>query len=184
MSNQWRFRIVGLFILVAFPLFGGGQALLGGRLDSLGILMCFANSAAVISIGFLMRPVIATTAPRSGDIYRIARITEGVFLALSVVVVQGQVLGLTIPGASFYQLAMIGLGLGSLPMCLWLIKSKFVPTILGMLGFVGYLCLVAGMIASALGSETVAMALLLPGAAFEVVFGVTLVLERWKLQTV
>ena len=182
MSNQLRFRIVGLCILAAFPLFGGGQAILGGELNWLGLLMCFANSAAVISIGFLMRPVIATTEPRSGDIYRIARITEGLFLAISVLAVQGSVFGLTIPSASFYQFAMIGLGLGSLPMCRWLIRSKFVPVMLGALGIVGYVCLVAAMIASAMDSETVSMALLLPGAIFEVIFGVALVLGRWKLK--
>lgn len=184
MSNQWKLHIVGLCNLAAFPLFGGGQALLGSDLNWLGLLMCFANSIAVISIGFLMRPVIATTAPRSGDIYRVARISEGLFLAVSVLAVQGSLLGLTASSASFYQLAMIGLRLGSLPMCLWLIRSNFVPVILGALGFVGYLCLIAAMIASAKDSETVSMALLLPGAIFEVILGVTLVLGRWKLKAV
>lgn len=49
MLNSLRFRIIGLCILAAFPLFGIGQALLDGELHQLGLLMCFSNSAAVIS---------------------------------------------------------------------------------------------------------------------------------------
>ena len=90
---------------------------------------------------------------------------------------QGSFIGLTISGDTFYQLGMIALGLGSLPMCLWLIRSKFVPTTLGALGFVGYICLIAAMIISTSGFETASMALLLPGAAFEVMFGLILVLR-------
>jgi hypothetical protein len=94
---------------------------------------------------------------------------QSLFLAISVMAVQGSVSGLTITSASFYQLAMIGLSLGSPPMCLWLIRSKFVPAMLGALDFVGYLCLVAATIACAIGSETVSMALLFPGAVFTLV---------------
>jgi hypothetical protein len=175
MSDSLRFRIIGLCILAAFPLFGIGQALLDGELHRLGLLMCFSNSAAVILIGFLMRPMIATTAPRSGDIYFISRLAEGTLLGASVTAVQSGFMGLTISGDTFYQLGMIALGLGSLPMCLWLIRSKFVPTWLGALGFVGYLFLIAAMISSAYGFETTSMTLLLPGAVFEVIFGVLLI---------
>jgi hypothetical protein len=118
MSDSLRFRIIGLCILAAFPLFGIGQALLDGELHRLGLLMCFSNSAAVILIGFLMRPMIATTAPRSGDIYFISRLAEGTLLGASVTAVQSGFMGLTISGDTFYQLGMIALGLGSLPMCL------------------------------------------------------------------
>jgi hypothetical protein len=182
MSDQLRLRIVGLSILAAFPLFGGGQVLLGGDLNWLGQLMCFSNLAVVIAIGVLMRPVIATTAPRSADIYRAARITEAVLLAISVLIVQGSLSTLPFSSDVFYRVAMVVLGLGSIPMCLWLLSTKIVPTVLGALGLAGYLCLVAAMIASASGSETASLALLLPGTAFEVIFGVTLVLRRRQFE--
>ena len=177
MSDILRFRIIGLCILAAFPLFGVGQTLLNSEWHWLGVFMCLSNSAAVIVIGFLMRPIIATTAPRSGDIYLSARIAEGLLLGISVVALQGRFFGLTISGDAFYQLGMIALGLGSLPMCLWLNRSKFIPTMLGALGFAGYICLIAAMIASTSGFEIASMALLLPGAAFEVMFGLILVLR-------
>jgi hypothetical protein len=177
MSDIIKFRIIGLCILAAFPLFGVGQTLLGSELHWLGLLMCLSNSLAVIIIGFLMRPTIATTAPRSGDIYFLARIVEGSLLALSVMALQSRFFDLAISSAVFYQLGMIALGLGSLPMCIWLIRSKFIPRMLGTLGFAGYLGLIVAMIATAFGFETVSMVLLLPGAAFEVMFGIILVLR-------
>ena len=179
MSDAHSFRIIGLCILAAFPLFGVGQALLGSEWHWLGLLMCLSNSVAVITIGFLMRPIIATTAPRSGGIYLSARIAEGLLLGISVMSLQGMFLGLTVSGDVFYQFGMIALGLGSLPMCIWLIRSKFIPAKLGALGFIGYICLVVAMIASASDLETMSMALLLPGAAFEVMFGLILVLRGW-----
>ena len=177
MSDAHSFRIIGLCILAAFPLFGVGQALLGSEWHWLGLLMCLGNSVAVITIGLLMRPMIATTAPRSGGIYLSARIAEGLLLGISVMAQQGSFIGLTTSADTFYQLGMIALGLGSLPMCLWLIRSKFVHTALGALGFIGYVCLVVAMIAAASDFETVSMLLLLPGAAFEVMFGLILVLR-------
>lgn len=156
--------------------------LLGGDLNWLGQLMCFSNSAVIIAIGVLMRPVIAKTAPRSADIYRAARITEAVLLAISVLIVQGSLSTLPFSSDVFYRVAMAVLGLGSIPLCLWLLSTKIVPTMLGALGLAGYLCLVAAMIASASGSETASLALLLPGTAFEVIFGVTLVLRRRQFE--
>jgi hypothetical protein len=180
MTNLLKQRIIGLCILAAFPLFGGGQSMLGTELHGLGLLMCLINSLAVISAGFLMRSVMATSAPLSGDIYFAARITEGLFLGLSVLGVQGSLLGLTITNDTLYQIAMTALGLGSLPMCRWLIGSNFVPKWLGTLGFAGYLCLVVAMGAAAYGFETASMALLLPGAVFEVTFGLILALRGRK----
>ena len=125
-----------------------------------------------------MRQIIAPTAPRSGDIYLIARIAEGFLLGISVMAFPGKFVGLATSNAAFYQLGMIALGLGSLPLCIWLIRSKFVPTMLGALGFTGYICLIIAMIAAASGYGTASTPLLLPGAAFEVMFGLGLVLRR------
>jgi hypothetical protein len=81
---------------------------------------------------------------------------------------------------TLYQIAMTVLGLGSLPMCRWLIGSNLVPKWLGTSGFAGYLCLVAAMGAAAYGAETASVALLLPGAVFEVSFGLFLALRGRK----
>jgi hypothetical protein len=66
MSDAHRFKVIGLCILAAFPLFGVGQALLGSEWHWLGLLMCLSNSVAVITIGLLMRPITADTVAWSG----------------------------------------------------------------------------------------------------------------------
>lgn len=180
MRDISRHRIIGLCILAAFPLFGGGQALLGTELRGLGLLFCLGNSLAVILAGFFMRSVMAESAERSGTIYFGARITEGVLLGLSVWGIPGSFLGLPITSGTLYQMAMIALGLGSLPMCRWLIGSGFVPKWLGVLGFAGYVSLVAAMGAAAFGFETASVVSLIPGAAFEIIFSLTLILRGRK----
>lgn len=102
-----------------------------------------------------MRPVIATTAPRSGHIYLVTRMTEGVLLGVSAIGVQGSVWGWQLTSDVFYEFGMIALGVGSLPMCYWLIRSKFVPAMLGAMGFVGYICLVGAMITSSFDYPTI-----------------------------
>lgn len=178
MSSIAKQRIIGLCIIAAFPLFGGGQAVLGTELNGLGLALCLANSLAVIVAGFLMRSIMVQTTPRTANIYLFARLIEGVLLGLSVLGVHGNLGGLTITEDNLYQLAMVALGLGSLPMCYWLVSSNFVAKWLGALGFVGYLCLAAAMCAAALGFELTSMVLLLPGSVFEVTFGLILILRR------
>ena len=184
MSDTTRLRLVGLSILAAFLLFGGGQALMQSGSGWLGLILCLINSVAVVIIGVLIHPVIARTAPRTADIYRAARFAEALLLAISVLALQGLLDVPSISSESFYRLAMIALGLGSIPLCLWLLRTKLVPTALGALGLIGYLCLVAAMVVSALGYETTSLALLLPGTAFEVIFGVLLVAGRMRLRPV
>lgn len=181
MRDVSKHRIIGLCILAAFPLFGGGQAMLGTDLHGLGLLLCLGNSLAVILAGFQMRSVMMSSAPTSGTIYFGARITEGLLLGLSVLGVQGSFLGLPITNDALYQMAMIALGLGSLPMCLWLIGAGFVPKWLGVFGLAGYASLIAAMGAAAYGFETMSMISLVPGALFEVIFGLVLVLRGRKM---
>lgn len=182
MTDTLKLRVIGLCILSAFPLFGLGQALLGSDMHQLGLFMCLANSIAVIAIGSIMRPIIATSAPLRGHIYLIARISEGMLLAISTLAASSSFLLGMVISVVCYQLAMIALGLGSLPMCLWLIRTKFAPPALGWLGFVGYICLVLAMMSSVYGAGTASMALLLPGAAFEVAFGLILLLGPQEMR--
>ena len=179
MSERMAFGIVGILILAAFPLYGGGQSLLAGDSWKIGLALCMANSVAVMMIGVLMRPVIATGAPTTGWIYLAARIGEGLLLAFGVLALTGfQFTGLS--GDDLYRLGMVSLGVGSLFMCRWLIRSTRVPAAIGWLGIVGYGCLVLSMAAAHLGQENLSMGLLIPGAVFEIIFGVMLVVGKVK----
>ena len=182
MTDKTKLRIVGLCILAAFLLFGGGMTLLAKGHANLGVNLALLNSVAVVAIGFLLAPIMAATGSAHGGTYRAARVVEGAFLAISILVAQSghELVGLS--ADTFYQVAMAALGLGSLPMCLWLVRSTLVPKWIGVLGFIGYLCLILSMIVAALGFETASLALLPPGAVFEVIFG-GLLLFGFKLHS-
>lgn len=182
MSERLSLGLVGLLILAAFPLYGGGQFLLAGESWKLGLGLCLANSVAVVTIGLLMRPIIAADTPTIGHIYMWARIGEGLLLGVGALVVVGMQ-NTVLSGEDFYRLAMASLGVGSLFMCRWLIASRRVPAAIGWLGFFGYVGLITGMVAAHFGQETLSMALLLPGAVFEIIFGVMLVLGKVKTST-
>jgi len=182
MSERTTLGVVGLLILAAFPLYGGGQALLTGDSWKLGLGLCLINSAAVLMIGVLMNSIIAADAPTTGRIYMVARMGEGILLALGVLAIVGMnVTGLS--GDDFYRLAMTSLGLGSLYMCRWLITSARVLAAIGWLGFVGYVGLILSMATAHFGQEILSMVLLLPGAVFEIIFGIVLVLGKVRTST-
>jgi hypothetical protein len=73
-----------------------------------------------------------------------------------------------------YQFAMIALGLGSLPVCALLYRSRLIPRWLAVLGLVGYASLLAGSVLELYGLN---LRLLhnLPGGLFE------LILPLWLL---
>lgn len=171
MHNKPKLRIFGLCILAAFLLFGGGMTLLDQGYINLGLTLALLNSFAVVTIGFILAPIMTATGSAYGGTYRTGRIVEGAFLAISIFVAQSGYEFLGLSTDSFYQIAMIALGLGSLPMCVWLIRTTLIPKWIGALGFVGYLFLILSMIVAAGGFATVSMALLAPGALFEIIFG-------------
>lgn len=180
MSEQTKLRIAGLLMLAAFPLYGGGQAILLSANWPLGLALVLANSVGVILIGFLMRCVIADTSPRTAVAYLAGRIAEGVLLAIGGLSVVSTSIDWGLSSEDYYHLGMTSLGLVSLTMCMWLVASRRVANFIGWFGFIGYLCLVAAMVAADRGFGELSLYLLIPGAIFELIFGVLLVMGRVK----
>ncbi len=58
MHNEPKLRIVGLCILAAFLLFGGGMTLLDQGYINLGLTLALLNSFAVVTVGFILSVVI------------------------------------------------------------------------------------------------------------------------------
>lgn len=168
-----RPRLAGVLILGAFILYGGGQALISNDQAGLGLTLVLINSLAVFAIGILFRPIIAKDSPRTGNIYLVIRIIEGLFLGAS-----GLVLALQNNADlsdTLYQAGMIALGLGSISFCYWLLVTKRMPNWLAGLGLIGYPLLVVGMVLAFAGMDTLSMFFLVPGAIFEIVGGLFLV---------
>lgn len=171
-----RIRLIGGLFLSAFVFYGGGTALVSSGQQTLGLVLMLINSAVVLSIGVLISSIIARDAPYSAIVYFITRLSEAALLGAGAVI---WALGLHNPygeelNIALYRLAMIILGLGSIGFCHWLIATRTVHVLLACLGFVGYPLIAMAMIAAYFGSEFWAHILLIPGAAFELTFGLLL----------
>lgn len=172
MSSLARGRIVGSLFLLAFVLYGGGSimATADSGLRWLGTAFVLLNSAAVVAIGLLARPVVARTHPRTAVAYLLARTFEGLVLALSLVLLLRDQ---TDAADQTYSIAMIGLGLGSVFFCLALLQADVVPRLLTAWGAAGYAVLAVGMLVQLSGPQ-VGVILSVPGGLFEVAFGALL----------
>lgn len=171
-ASTVKLRIVGALILLLFGLYGGGSALVSNGQASLGLVLLLTNSVAAIVIGVLLRSVIALDAPFTANVYLAARLFEAILLGVgATVLVLADNAELN---SSLYRLGMIALGLGSIGFCRWLLSSRRIYTFHAWLGLIGYPLLVLAMIAGFFGLEFWSYALLLPGAAFELTFGLYL----------
>ncbi len=180
-------RIVGALILLGFVVYIAGSALvdsgsgtvavLSDVVDnqmqiSAGALLMLINSAAVVSIGVLVFPVLKPHHEISAYAYLITRVFEAVILAVGILcllllIPLGQAYvdagagdGSVLPSLArvaqegnqyAYQIAMIGLGLGSLLFCRVLFRARLVPRSMAVWGMVGYAVLLAGAILEVLG---------------------------------
>jgi hypothetical protein len=183
-----KYRIIGGLFLLAFIFYGGGSALVSSGQQTLGLLLMLMNSAVVIGIGVLIRTIIARDALFSANIYLCTRLAEALLLGVGAIVwtlgsetvVNGEELNTTL-----YRLSMIILGMGSIGFCRWLIATKAINVLLAWLGLIGYPLLALSMIAEFFGGEYWATIFLIPGAMFELIFGLSLLFVglRSPLQT-
>lgn len=199
MSLRTAGRLIGVSFLISTAAYILGSGLIeaalataegarfaanSGRLVS-GVLLQLVNSAAVVTIGVLFYPLLRVWSEPIALGYLSARVIESVLLALGGLVTlamlttgqgpaseSGPVLAAVSTFA--YQLAMIALGLGSLPFCALLFRSQLIPRWLSALGLVGYAALLVGSVLELYGLD---LRLLhnLPGGLFE------LILPLWLL---
>lgn len=195
-------RWIGVLMLAAFGLYGGGSLLveditsadaitneISGSLTQLrvGALLIVANSIAVIAIGALMYRLAVNTSPSIRFAYLGARLFEGVFLAVGAVFVM-----LLVPAAEAgndelarvltegnnvaYQIGMIGLCVGSIPLFWAWVKARAIPRWLGLWGVAGYAIFGTGAALEIYGVAAGTI-LTVPGGIFEVTFAIYLI---WK----
>jgi Domain of unknown function (DUF4386) len=159
------------------------------------------NSALVIGIGALMLPILR---PHNKNIalgYFATRVFEGIILAvgvislLSLVIVSrsyteagaadasyfGTLGALAINGNFMaYNVAMVGLGLGSLFFCYLLFRSNLVPRFLAIWGLVGYAIFATGCVLEILGFAGTGLVATIPGGLFEIFFGIWLIAKGFN----
>ncbi len=165
-----------------------------------GALLLVLNSITVTAIAIVLYPVLKRYHPRAGLWYLAARVMEALILIVGLI---GLLLLYTLSAEQAktnladptctdfffqmatqtnfwaYQLAMLILGLGSLPFCHLLFKTGLVPASLAILGLLGYILLALGSCLELFGYP-VGILLSLPGGLFELSFGVWLMLKGFR----
>lgn len=179
MTQQFRARLAGGLFLSAFLLYGVGQSLATTGQIIAGSALVLANSVGVASIGLLLRPFIAEDSPRIANLYLTSRLAEAVLLGGGILFLALAANGLQAVTVNLmaYRLGMIALALGSLGFCYWLFVRHRTWRWLSALGLVGYVFLALAMLAEFAGFADLAMALLLPGAIFELIFAIFLMVR-------
>jgi hypothetical protein len=82
-----------------------------------------------------------------------------------------------------FQIAMIALGLGSIPFCYLLYRTRLIPRALSVLGLIGYAALLIGGLLELFGLNLY-MIQFAPGALFELVFPIWLIVKGFNSSTV
>lgn len=169
----------------------------GEHLFAAGAALMLANSAIVLGIGVVLAPILARRSPTVASLYLGTRIFEAVLLAfgvvwlLTLVPLAGGPTGGEIAAAltaqaikanfHAFQIAMLALGLGSLPFCALLLRASLVPPLLAIWGLAGYLIFAAGALAELFGLGY-GLALSIPGGLFELAFGLWLIFRGIRAQ--
>jgi hypothetical protein len=179
-------RAIGVLFLSAFLAYGVGSSIVtsitasgevnAGALFLIGAALILLNSAIVIAIGVLMFSVLRSHNRAVAAGYLGTRIFEGVGLAVGVV----SLLVLSGPAAIVanfvaYNVAMAGLGIGSVFFCALLLSAGLIPRFLATWGFVGYACFAGGSLLELFGVAGAGMFGAIPGGLFELTFGVWLI---------
>lgn len=171
----FKARTIGSFFLLAFLAYGFGRYLFESTNIAekyLGALLIIANSLMVLFIGILFRKTLNRYNSLVGNIYLYTRVFEALALASLVLTLffKGNIsddLG--------YFLAMLVLGLGSIPMCLTLHKHRISPSWLAIWGAVGYAIFSFGFLMELFGREW-SMYLLGLAGLWEITFAIWLII--------
>lgn len=194
---------VGLLLLGAFATYAGGTALVNSVLAAddpasaiatgevalrVGAILMLADALFVTVIGVLLYSVGRGIGERVALGYLATRIFEAVGLAVGVVFVllpvtmAGQEVGdvaarLAVAGqgnAIAYRIAMIALGIGSVPFWYLAYRVRLIPRVLAALGIAGYAIFSTGYALDILGLDA-GLLLAIPGGLFEVALAIWLI---------
>ena len=169
----------------------------------IGVLLRFIDAAAVAAIGMLLFPILRKHNEAIALSYAGTRIIECVLLlvagisSLSLITLSHDYVQAGVSDASYiqalggvlgaqsglaFQIAMIALGLGSLPFCYLLYRARLIPRSLSVLGLIGYAALFIGGLVELFGLN-LSMMHFLPGGIFELVLPIWLIVKGFNAST-
>lgn len=182
--------VIGISFIVATLCYSTGSNLITTSIAHsqmnlttyLGILLELINSIAVLVIGILISKLLKVKHKALSQSYLAARVFEALMLgfgALSPLIISNVDLVNTIRLVSF-NTGMISLSLVSLWLCYSLFKYRYVHSLLALTGLVGYLTLGIYSMLTLIGYPA-SMLLFIPGAVFEIVFPIYLMVKGMKI---
>lgn len=175
-------RTIGSFFLLAFLLYGIGRNIFESETLTekyTGALLIIANSIIVLLIGIFLRKTLQKHNVLVGNIYLFSRVFEAIALAS---VVLNIIPTVNVSLDYGYFLAMIVLGIGSIPMCFILLEHKIIPKWLAIWGMIGYAVFTFGFLMEFFGKEW-SMYLLGLGGLWEIYFAIWLIIIGGKITT-
>ncbi|KHL95131.1 hypothetical protein QW71_14090 [Paenibacillus sp. IHB B 3415] len=167
-----------------------------------GLFLELINAIAVVGIAMLLYPVLKKYNEAFALGYFGFRIIESVILIISLtgpisfITLSKDFISEEASGRSYlqsianlaveahfilFELAMIALSLGSLLLCYVLYRSKLIPRVLSVIGFIGYTGLLTSSCLAITGRDTGAV-LYIPGAIFEIVLPLWLMVKGLNLR--
>jgi hypothetical protein len=150
-----------------------------------GAALMLLNSALVVGIGVLMFPILRAHSRAIAAGYLGTRIFEGVGLAIGVVSLIVATGSSAIDANSvLYDVAEVGLGIGSLFFCALLFRTGMVPRFLAVWGFAGYACFAGGDVLELLGVAGAGLVGAIPGGLFELTFAIWLIARGFATITI
>ena len=163
-------RVFGALVLAAFILYGVGSSLAD---QPIGLVLVGINSVAVALIGGIGFRLLRSSQRRVGGTYLVSRLAEAILLFV------GVAFAASVASPDFdqtaYLLAMIALGVGSVPFVLALRRGRWLPGWFSVWGAVGYAALAAGALLELASGRSVAIAFSVPGGLFELALGTFLI---------
>jgi hypothetical protein len=162
-----------------------------------GGLLLVINSVTVLAIAVMLFPILEKESRRTALWYLGTRLMEAVILIMGLIglfllitlsargtktgVADVDVLYHLAKASNYwaYQIAMIILGLGSIPFCLVLYRAKLIPKALSVMGLLGYALLALGAVLELFGYP-VGVMLSIPGGLFEIGFGAWLIVKGFS----
>ena len=167
-----------------------------------GVSLEFINAITVVGIAMMLYPVLKKYNEAFALGYFGSRIIESAILIISLIVpvllttlsedytsaeASGRPSLLTIANLAveahfmLFEFAMIVLSLGSLLLCFVLYRSKLIPRLLSLIGFIGYAGLLTSSCLAITGRDTGTF-LYIPGAIFEIVLPLWLIVKGLKVR--
>jgi hypothetical protein len=176
--GRWEGQLFGGLVLAAFGLYGIGSAIAD---QPFGLALVAANSVAVAVVGVLGQRLLRDHHPRAATVYLGARVTEAILLAGGIFL--HQLADATDADNTGYLLAMIALGVGSLPFWHAAGRGHWLSNRFALWGIAGYLVLACGALLELTTGREVTIIAAVPGGLFEFAIGLYLLVRGFGTAT-